>query len=77
MADVSSTDGKTYYRAAFVRPLATLNEEKAVPTSELNALNAQLGGLLAPSNGAVPRPRGPVPGAPERLPDEGTGEIPF
>lgn len=49
MGDDAEKDGKSvvYWRAAFVRPLATLNEDKAVSTSELDAINRDLGGHFA------------------------------
>lgn len=78
MADVSPTDGKTYYRAAFIRPVSTLKTENAVGASDLDALNASLGALL---NAPTTKDR-PVPapaGDPDELPPVGNGteEIPF
>ncbi len=61
LSEVSTSDGKTYYRAGFIRPLATLNAERSVEASSLDELNARLGAALnptrvIPTNGVVPTP---------------------
>jgi hypothetical protein len=59
-----TNNGKTYLRAAFVRPLRAVDPEKAAPSSTIDALNARLGGHLrataARTNGGPPRPE-PLP----------------
>lgn len=57
----AGTDGKTYYRAAFIRPVTTLKEEKAVGSTDLDDLQRRLGGLLS-GDGLT---RGPVPSPPD------------
>lgn len=70
MADVGE-DGKTYYRAAFVRPVAAVNKERAVDAAALDELNARLSGAIAHKpNGTAP---GPSPSPASETPDE----IPF
>ena len=55
-------DKKVYYRAAFVRPLSTVNAEKSVDAAALDALNAQFADVLAKP---AAMPAGPVPTAGE------------
>ncbi len=66
-------DGKTYWRAAFPRPVPVLKTENVVKDDELAALNASMAGLL----GAAPGAGAPLPPPPVAAEGNGTEEIPF
>lgn len=60
--DVEGAGGKkTFFRATFIKPVAVLNEAKAVPASDVDDLNRKFADLLMPANGASSGPRGAVP----------------
>lgn len=63
-------DGKTYWRAAWPRALATVKTEKSVDEKDLADLNGQLGGLFT-------KLADPLPPAPVVSEAGADGEIPF